>query len=429
MSLSRRQLMMIGGSIAVILIIVLIFIFGSRRQEPARLSGNLEFWGVFGEPAVMNEIIAAYRKDRPKMEINYTQLNSAAYESDLINALATAKGPDLFMFQSSWLPKHYDKIQPLTESQLPLVNFRRLFPTVVEQNFAPDGVIYALPLYIDTLAMFYNKDIFDAKGVALPPKPGLELQNLIPKIRELDKTGKIIKAAAAIGGSDKSVNRAADILNLLMLQSGVPMVNQDFTQANFGQDGLATLKFYTQFANPGGQYYTWNENFPYSVDSFAEGQTAVMFNYSHQIAALTDKNPFLNFTVAPMPQPNDAETVINWANYWGLAVSAQSRQSAAAWDFISWLTTDEQASTKYLQLTGRPPALRSLIPDYKTNPELGVFAEQALTARSWPQIDSLVVENAFSKMIADVINGKSSADKAIRQTEEEISQLMRKRIQ
>lgn len=428
MPLTKKQITLIVIGLIFILGLILLFVFGGRQEGKGQLSGKITFWGVFDEPNVMNEIIAAYQATQPKVEIVYKKLDPAGYETDLVNALATAKGPDVFMFFNSWLPKHYDKIQPLTESQLPIATFRRLFPTVVEQDFAPDGVIYALPLYIDTLAMFYNRDIFDSKGIALPPKTWLEFQNLLPKIREIDKTGKILKAAAAIGGSNKSINQASGLLNLLMLQSGVQMVNQDFSGAAFGQEGLPSLKFYTQFSNPTSPFYTWNESLPYSIDSFAEGQTAVIFNYSHQVKLIKEKNPFLNFVIAPMLQPENANTIINWPNYWGLAVSAKSNQAAIAWNFILWLTTDEKTSAKYLELTGKPPALRSLISSYVNNPDLGVFAQQTLTARSWPQIDNITVDRAFSEMIENTIAGKVTPDKAIQQAEDKISELMAKRL-
>lgn len=426
MPLSRRQLTFIGAVLLIVLVVAALFLFG-RRTDRDQISGRITFWGVFDAPETMARVIAAYNKINPKVEIQYKRLNANTYENDLINALATAEGPDIFMIHNSWLPKHFDKIHPLSESELPIVTFRKLFPSVVEQDFAPDGVIYGLPLYIDTLAMFYNKDLFDTAGIAVPPKTWTEFQNLVPKLGKIDRSGKIVRSAAAIGGSDKSINRATDILNLLFLQSGAPMVSRDFTSADFSKDGLQSINFYAQFANPSSPHYTWNNSLPYSIDHFIEGNSAVLFNYSHQIPIIKEKNPFLEFAVAPMPQPKDAVTAINWANYWGLAVSAKNQSAVAGWDFIKWLTTNEQPSLNYLKETRRPPALRSLIHDYAIDPDLSVFASQALTARSWPQIDSAAVEKSFSNMIDDVISGRTTASRAIQQSETEITQLMGKR--
>ncbi|OGY65019.1 MAG: hypothetical protein A3I24_03200 [Candidatus Harrisonbacteria bacterium RIFCSPLOWO2_02_FULL_41_13b] len=426
MTLSRRKITFIGVVLLVAIIVTGLFIIGKRREDPGA-TGTIKIWGVFDGIEIFRPLIGEFQKSNPGVNVEYTKINPDTYEQDLINGLATAQGPDLFMFHNSWLPKHFDKLLPLSESELPIVTFRKLFPSIVEQDFAPDGVIYALPLYIDTLAMFYNKDILDTKGIALPPKTWAEFQNLVPKLRELDRSGKVLTAGAAIGGSERSINRATDILNLLMLQSGAPMVKSDFTAAEFSQKGLQSLNFYTQFASPASPYYTWNDSLPYSIDHFIEGNAAIMFNYSHQIPIIKSKNPFLEFAVAPMLQPKEAQNTINWANYWGMAVSAKTPKSKAAWSFIQWLTTNEQPALQYLKATKRPPALRSLMDNFATNPDLSVFSAQTLTARSWPQIDNVVVEKSFSTMIENIIAGKMTANKAVLQSEQEITQLMLRR--
>jgi multiple sugar transport system substrate-binding protein len=425
MSLTRNQIILIGAGVFVVIGLLLVFIFGARRTGE-ELSGPLIIWGVFDDADAFSQSIGAYKKIHPKADISYRQFDPLTYEKDLINALAGGRGPDIFMFHNTWLPKHFDKIWPIS-NQLSLTRFRQLFPTVAEQDFAPDGIIYALPLYIDTLAMFYNKDLFDAAGIALPPKNWQEFQNLVPKLRQLDKTGRITRAAAAIGGSNDSINRAADLLNLLMLQAGIPMVTDDFSSTDFYPDGVESLKFYTQFANPAGSYYTWNENLPYSLDSFAEEGAAIIFNYAYQIPFIKEKNPFLNFAIAPMPQPTETSKIVNWANYWGLAVSAKTQNPQLAFDFAINLTTNPQMLTPYLSAAKRPPAVRSLIAQYQNDSTLGVFVKQALTARSWPQIDSAAITDSFSNMIKSINSGRRSPERALAQAAEEIDELMRRR--
>ncbi|MDP3901412.1 MAG: extracellular solute-binding protein [bacterium] len=425
MSFTRTQVMVIVAGAVLMLIVILLLIFGLRDSGVAGLSGTVNFWGVFDEPISINRLIADYKKIQPNINVVYRKLDSTSYEQDLINGLAGVNGPDLFMMHNTWLPKHYGKIRPLDDGQLNLTDFQSLFPTVVEQDFAPDGVIFGLPLYLDTLALFYNKDYFDAKGVALPPKTWEEFQSLVPRLVELDSSGKVVRAAAAIGGSNRSINRATDLLNILMLQSGAEMVNSSFRQAEFASaQGVDSLRFYTKFANPVNNYYTWNENLHYSLDNFSEGSVAMIFNYAYQVPLLEEKNPFLRFEVATIPQPTGASQPINFANYWGLATSIKSSNPAAAWDFAIYLTTNLEAQHKYLDLTQKPPALRSLIDGLLSDNEWGVFAKQALTARSWPQIDNNIVEQEFSAMIAAVISGQKTPEKAIQEAEEKITFLM-----
>ena len=118
----------------------------------------------------------------------------------------------------------------------------------------------------------------------------------------------------------------------------------------------------------------------------------------------------------------------NIASYWGLGVTNNSLNSQAAWNLIFALTTDTNTATKYLELARRPPALRSLVNTYLNDPDLGVFAKQALTARSWPQINNTAVTASFSRMIESVIGGQKDVEQALQQSEDEITNLMSRRI-
>ncbi|TSC89911.1 MAG: Uncharacterized protein G01um10143_401 [Parcubacteria group bacterium Gr01-1014_3] len=428
MSTAQKIILASVGLIIVLAILIFTGILPGLRTDTGGGNIKLTIWGVFDDQDAFNAAISGYTGLHRGADIRYRQMDSATYEEDLVNALASEGAPDIIMFHNTWLPKHSNKIVAANQQQLPLNKFRELFPTVIEQDFAPDGRIFALPLYLDTLALYYNQDIFDTKGVALPPANWEEFQALIPKLRQLDKTGRVTKPAAAIGGSNKSINRATDILNLLMLQTGAKMVEPDFSRATYSSDqGLNALSFYTDFANPAHKNFTWSDSQVYSVDAFAAGDLAMTINYSYLREALKEKNPFLNFKIAPVPQPKNAQQSISFPNYWGLAVTNKSLNPTAAWDFISFLTTNPAESNKYLIESKRPPALRSMIAANLADPNYEIFAKQSLTARSWPQINNVAVENSFSKMIESVINGRLPAQQALQQSEDEINALMERR--
>lgn len=414
----------VGLVLVVVIGVILLFVYGSRERS-IKFSGEINFWGVFETPEAINTLISAYRAQRPSVTVNYREVNPASYESEFVNALASGNAPDVVMFHSSWLPEHNNKILPFGSEAINIDTYRQLFPVVAEQDFAPDGLVYAFPLFIDTLALYYNRDLFDNAGVALSPTTWEEFEKLIPKLRKLDKLGRIQKPAAAIGGSNRSINRATDLLGLLMLQTGTEMVNSNFTRATFDSaQGLNGLNFYTKFANPVSPAFTWSDSLPYSLDNFSEGNTAMMFNYAYQAGALKEKNPFLNFRIAPMLQPENRSQDVNYANYWGLAVTVGAKNKSAARDFAQLVTTDPTIAEAYLVASGRPPALRSLIAKYLNHPDLGLFARQALTARSWPQADSSEVEKAMSEMVESVLAGRFAPKRALEEAAGKVTRLM-----
>ncbi|MBN2197801.1 extracellular solute-binding protein [Candidatus Wolfebacteria bacterium] len=436
MNLSRNQIIIIGiiGLVVLFFILMLLGIipglkksgnnggFGSGTAEQT----EIVFWGVSDadNSDAIKKMIDEYALKGTGIKITYRVFNSNNYESSLLNALATGQAPDIFMFHNSWLSKHSNKVAPIPESYLPLSQFRQLFPTVVEQNFVSAGRIYSLPLYIDTLAFIYNKDIFDSKSIAVPPKTWQDFQNLISQLKQVNALNQIIKPAAALGGSEKNINSASNLLMLLMLQFGSQMVSQ-YNEIIFGSEGLSALNFYLQFSNPSSSYYTWNQNLRNSLDSFAEGSTAVIFDYSSSIPLIKAKNPYINIGVSPMLQTSnpDQNQPINYANYWGLSVSNQSKKQNAAWNFVFSATIDSQISEVYVQTGQKPPALRSLIEKYKNDSNIGVFAKQSLTARSWPQPDYVTTGQIFSNMLEYVLNGRLNPEQALKQAENELNSL------
>lgn len=432
MSLSRSQIIIISSVVFVILFFVGIFtgvLPGSRifTQKPPEVT--LTVWGIEDKNFLQGGIVD-YETLRTNVVVKYEEINPGDYEQKVLNALAAGTGPDVIMFGNSWLLKHFDKVVPVAETQLNKKSLQELFPTVVEQDFAPNDKIYALPLYIDTLALYYNVDTFDKRGIALPPEDWLDFQNLIPKLLEKNSDGSISKSAAAIGGTDNTIDKGSDLLMLLMLQAGAKMTNDDFSVASFAQGidqatpGIDALSFYTKFSNPEDIYYTWNESLDYSLDNFANGDTAMIFDYASAKDAIKSKNPFLNFKVAPMPQPAGSDKAINYPNYWGLAVTKNSQNADWAWDFVLYMTANDAEAEKYLVASNRPPALRTLIKRYAEHPTLGVFAKQALSARSWMQLDADRDTGIFSEMVKSVLNGQLTINEALFQAERQVTEIM-----
>ncbi|MDD5431125.1 MAG: extracellular solute-binding protein [Candidatus Pacebacteria bacterium] len=431
--------------IGVVAAVILFFVAGYlglipgflKDQTPNPPQIDLEVWGIESRD-VFNNSVNAYRNFRTNVDVNYKQINPAEYESELINAFAAGKGPDVFEIHNTWLPKHYDKMSPVTDAQFTLASLREKFPTVVEQDFAPNKVIFALPLYIDTLAFYYNYDIFDSAGIAKPPVTWEEFQNLIPKLRRLDKSGNFTRYPAAIGGSFTSMDTASDLLSLFMLQNGTTMTDYNFTRAAFADryyiseenqfPGFNALNFYTKFANKKGIYYSWDGK-ANALESFSQGKTVMMFDYYGRKKVVESMNPYLKFRVGPMMQLKKDDIDVNYPSYLGLGVSKESKIPEWAWDFSIYITTDEGSSNQYLEAANHPPALRSLINNYLADPELGFLAKQALSARSWPQIDNNFINQVFSDMIDNVNQGKLDTATAIEQAASQVTDLMEKRAQ
>ncbi len=431
---NNRVLYILIGGIVILVIIALVFVLGGFGGTRSGQRVELSFWGVFDSEEDFRQVIQNYQDVNNRITINYKLIPYEEYESTLINALAAGTGPDIVMLHNNWFPKHKDKLK-FAPSVLPdeeepfftLKDYQDQFVEVAAKDLIENKNIYGFPLYVDTLALFYNKDMLNSAGFTRPPKTWDEFNNYVETLTKFNIVGNITKSGAAFGTA-KNINRSSDILMALMIQSGVQMTDSENSKATFAESvsgervGERSLEYYTSFANPKSRAYTWNNTLSYSIDAFIEGNAAMMINYSHQIGIVRAKATRLNFGVAPMPQLN-LDDVRNHADYWAVAVSNKSKNDIEAWKFIKYLTS-KTGSIDYLNATLRPAARQDVIALQKNDVDLGLFALQALTARSWYQIDEKAIEGIFADMIEDVNLNRQSVRDALKNAESRVNVLM-----
>ena len=424
--ITKGQMIIVGVIVIIVLLLGSVFLGilpGSRPIKSPRVT--LEFWGLFDSVATWQPVFDAYKKNNGNISFNYVQMNPNTYEQDLVEALASGKTPDIIMFRSSWLPKHGNKISPLPETLMTLRTFQDTFPDVATVDFVrqPAGRIYALPVWTDVLTMFYNKDLFNTAGIASPPKTWDDFIKAVQKLSAKDKFGNLTKSGAAIGAAG-NVDNAADILSLLMLQSGVKMISDDGAKAAF-DNGESALRFYTDFSNPKSGAYAWNDKMPNSFDAFTSGQTAIIFDYAVNIPRVKQKAPNLQLGIAAVPQLAGATKIVNYADFWGYSVPAMSKNSEAAWNFLAFLTSQDM--NKYFSSTVlRPASRRDVLSEEQSSPDFGVFAENILSATNWYRVDPSAIDKIFKDMINAVVLGNAKPADAISDAADRVTSLMKK---
>ncbi len=412
MKLSQRQLIIIGVAVLLVIGIISIFMFGGVKQRLPDVT--LMAWGT-EPPTFFDQLSGGYKGIRSNVKIEYRQFPAQGYEDRILQALAAGNGPDIFEIGNRELPTQENKLVPVSPTVFPLTKLEALFPTVVEQDFADQGYLYALPFSIDTLALYYNKDFFDQAAIVTPPATWKQLLEDVAALRTMDDRGNIIRAAVALGGTSQTVAYAPDILQLLLLQNGTQMANggiSTFASQEEENKSLNALQYYLQFTDAGNSVYTWNEAMPDSRAAFAAGKVAMILDYHSAMADIAQRSPFLRFGVAPAPQVSP-DSPLAFPRYRGLAVSRQSKNAAWAWDFIVSVTTNPSIAGGYLATSGEPPALKSLIASKTGDPQFETFARQALAARSWQSPDETNTDAAFDGIIRDILLGRSSPRAAL----------------
>jgi multiple sugar transport system substrate-binding protein len=282
------------------------------------------------------------------------------------------------------------------------------------------------------MVLFYNKELLNAAGIPEPAKSWQELQDQVKKLTKQDAQGNITLSGAALGTAN-NIDRATEILSVLMMQNGTQMAD-DYGRATFNilpeglsgrtlPPGVEALTFYTDFASPQKEVYTWNETLPNSIDAFIQGKAAYMFGYSYNIPVIKSRAPKLNFGITKLPQISGNREV-NFANYWIEVVSKKTAHPNEAWDFVQFLARADMAQ-KYLDKTRKPAALRALIQKQSEDIELAPFASELLTAKSWYKgKNAIAAEQAIKNMITAVLQGIQSATEAVNLGVQKVNQTL-----
>lgn len=425
MKLTKRQAILILAGIVVLGGAITLVFLNLRPKANTAAQTKLSVWGI-EDKAAFSSIAASY----PYGTVTYTQIDPTNFDSQVLGALAAGTGPDVLEIGNRSLPRWQSILAPMPATYAQTfgpLQMQNAFPDVVSQDFIASGSLYALPFSIDTLVLVYDKDLFNSANIVYPPTTWDDFQADVVKLRTVNAQGQLTRAGAAIGGSETSVANAPDILSLLMLQNGTQMVANGLSSATFasgsGGAGLAAFNYYLQFANASSPYYTWNDGMGNAFDSFAAGNAAMVFAYESDLATIKAKAPFLNIGIAPVPQATGATVAVNYPKYEGFAAT-KAGQSAAAWYFILYMTTNDTVEKAYVTATGEPPALRQEIQADMNDPNLAVFASQTLTAKSWYEADDEKVDGIFNAAIQNVLGGQADSTMALNQAEAAVSGLM-----
>ncbi|RKN86108.1 ABC transporter substrate-binding protein [Paenibacillus ginsengarvi] len=206
-------------------------------------------------------------------------------------------------------------------------------PSAVElqKGFANNGM-YGLPVFTNTLANFYNKDIFDKFGVEYP-KDGLTWDQLKDLAKRLSRTeggktynGLVMSSSANIG------------LNQFSVAYIDPVAKKSiFTSEKFKQ-AFNLLTSVAQLPGNGLTEDTWS--LAGQQKMFFQDQTAAMLLHFVNTGLTTLKEQF-DWDIASYPQlPNNPGVgASTYPTY--LYVTKTSKYKEDAFDAIAYLTTDE----------------------------------------------------------------------------------------
>ena len=411
--------------------IVGVVVFALSKVSSTGSVANLVVWGT-----VSNQVFdTAYEKSslhpNKSIQISYVRKDVGTFDSDFVEALAEGAGPDIVILRDDSVYKNRSKLIAIPYKNYSERDFKDQFVEEAELFLSEEGII-AVPLTIDPLVMYWNRDIFGNNLIPKPPQYWDEIPQLVDKITRRDSGANILQSTVAFG-EWHNVTNAKEIIAMLLLQAGTPITSRSpqgvRSVLNLQFDypikpSQSAMNFYTQFSNPVSQTYTWNRSLPSSSNFFLSGNLAMYIGFASEIFSIQQKNSNLNFDVTYVPQIRDAPKKTVFAHMYSLAIVKQSKQASAALLAIKALTEPE--SIRALEsVTNLPPLRRDLLADKPTDAFRIVFYNSALISRSWIDPNATESSNTFRDMIGSITSGRSRLLEALDQADNELSAQLR----
>lgn len=301
---------------------------------------TLSFYAWMDEEEMFNEMISVYEEAHPNIKIEAQYISSNDYETKLITAFSGGAEIDCFAVSApNTLASYVNKDQVLAlddliaENGLDTSGYQSTLDSI-----AINGQTYGLPYKTSSWFVVYNKDIFDAAGIAYPEGDWTweEYAELAGQLTSGEGAEKIYG----------SLNFQPTSLWWRLPANGKGSINCRYEdQLDDWLDAAEYCKTlsdngyqppYADRAGEAGADYT---------GAFLTGQYAMMYNGDWVIEMLNSAiagGETLNYDIAPLPhwEGDEAQTVGAPAT---LQIAKNSAHAEEAFDFISFIAGAEGA--------------------------------------------------------------------------------------
>lgn len=440
MSSFQIILLVAFGAFAVAGILIFAFLVGSNSGSSI---GVVTVWGPFDDVAVQTIIRQLSEDDSRLRQVTYVRKNPETFETELTNALASGVGPDLYILRHDYAVVDSGKIAPIPYESFARDQFEGIFVEAAKP-FLSEGGVLAVPLVVDPYVLYWNKDLLSAAGFAKAPVYWDETFDMARTITDCqrvnassintvvgcDDTRSIKKATIALG-EFANIDHAKDIISLLILQAGGPITQRDNTgtllpsllarQGDIAQPAESALNFYTAFANPARDAYSWNRSLASSRTVFAAGDLALYVGLASEMSLIRRLNPNLNFAVAPIPQLRNLDKSTDTGLAYGFAIPRASKNPGGALT-AAYLLASPESSKALATVFGISSARRDVLAQGAEGNE-DLFNRQTLIVRTWEDPDPVETARIFRDMIESITSGSAKITEALQRAEQAMRQI------
>jgi len=275
------------------------------RGEPVKIR-----YATWGTEPYLQATVDGFRETNPNVDVVLESIPGKDYWVKMEAAALSKTLPEVIRFKTSELGKYVEGgcLKDLTSLDKfdPSFSYSH-FPAVIVKKFTVDGKVYGVPKDFDTIALFYNKEIFDKAGEPYPDG-NWDWKKLVEVAKKLtNRAAGVYGFAAPIAGQKGYWNTILQAGGIIIGPGGKPGFDMEATREG--------LRFWYDMLNTHGVSPSAAQMEETNPDTmFLSGKIAMMFSGSWMIDnyMLDNKEFAPKFDLALLPKgPAGRATISN----------------------------------------------------------------------------------------------------------------------
>ncbi|GLQ56493.1 extracellular solute-binding protein [Devosia nitrariae] len=317
---------------------------------------EIEYWQYVFDTRVqaMDQLIANFEAANPDITVKHVTFPYADYQTRVVAAKVAGQGPDVVQLFYGWLDNFVagQLIQPLDPAVFPHEEIEsEFFPIVSAMKRGED--YYGLPTAVRSLALFYNKALFEEAGLD-PDNPPQTLDELLAAAEatvKRDGAGNITSVGIAMGMAAQDHHWWRE--GLIRQFGGQPYSDDGRTVTYNDEAGIAATTWQADLYRT--HIVTQIAFMDEPQAAFRAGMAAMSIDGTFRLGAFDSIESF-EWGVTELPA-NDEGMRSNYASYFANAIGAgaSGEELAAAEKFLAYVSSPE-AMEIWLAVVGELPA-------------------------------------------------------------------------
>jgi sorbitol/mannitol transport system substrate-binding protein len=218
-----------------------------------------------------------------------------------------------------------------------------ILPPMRQSLTGADGHVYAEPFYGESSFLMYRKDVFEAKGLTMPPHP--TWQQVADLAAQADGAQPGMRGICLRGqpGWGEVMAPLTTVVNTF----GGTWFTKDWQPQVNSPEFKDAANFYVNLVRSHGEAGAPQAGFTECLNNMEQNKVAMWYDSTAGAGQLEAQGSPVAGKVGFVPAPVDKTQNSGWLYSWAWGVQKASKKQDAAWKFISW------ASSKgYAQLVG-----------------------------------------------------------------------------